>query len=173
MHAVQKIRPCLWFANSAEDAAEFYVSLFDDAKILSVMRYGETGPGPAGSVLSVTFQLAGQEFMALNGGVAFEFTEAISFFVTCSSQDEIDDLWARLGAGGQEGQCGWLKDRFGVSWQIVPGVLGDMLNDEDAGRSNRVAEAMLQMGKLEIESLRRAYDGADRSGLAPVKESRT
>jgi predicted 3-demethylubiquinone-9 3-methyltransferase (glyoxalase superfamily) len=159
MHAIQKITPCLWFADNAEEAVAFYVSIFDDAKILSVMRFGEAGPGPEGSVLSITFQLADQEFMALNGGVEFKFTEAISLFVNCSTQEEIDDLWAKLGAGGEEGQCGWLKDKFGLSWQIVPGVLGEMLNDEDAERSSRVTEAMLQMGKLDIQRLRQAYDG--------------
>lgn len=159
MHAIQKITPCLWFADNAEEAVAFYVSIFDDAKILSVMRFGEAGPGPEGSVLSITFQLADHEFMALNGGVEFKFTEAISLFVNCSTQEEIDDLWAKLGAGGEEGQCGWLKDKFGLSWQIVPGVLGEMLNDEDAERSSRVTEAMLQMGKLDIQRLRQAYDG--------------
>jgi predicted 3-demethylubiquinone-9 3-methyltransferase (glyoxalase superfamily) len=159
MYAKQKITPFLWFDDSALEAAEFYVSLFDNSRVLSVSRYGDAGPKPKGSVMSVTFQLAGQEFMALNGGPEFKFTEAISLFVDCDTQEEVDDLWAKLGAGGEEGPCGWLKDRFGLSWQIVPGVLGELLGDEDAEKSQRVMEAMLQMGKIDIEGLRRAYDG--------------
>lgn len=158
MNAKQRITPCLWFDDNAEEAVEFYVSIFDDSKILSVSHYGEAGPGPEGSVLSITFQLAGQAFMALNGGPAFEFTEAISLFVNCATQEEVDGLWTKLGAGGQEGACGWLKDKYGLSWQIVPAVLGEMLDDEDAEKANRVMQALLQMGKIDIQLLRQAYD---------------
>ncbi|MGA2112973.1 MAG: VOC family protein [Anaerolineales bacterium] len=158
MYAKQKITPFLWFDNNAEEAATFYVSIFRNSKILSLSRYGEAGPGLKGSVMTVTFELEGQEFMALNGGPHFKFTEAISLFVNCSTQEEVDDLWARLSAGGQEGQCGWLKDKFGLSWQIVPAVLGAMLQDKDAETAKRVTEAMLRMGKLDLKVLKRAYD---------------
>ncbi len=158
MYAKQKITPFLWFDNNAEEAANFYVSIFRNSKILSLSRYGGAGPGLKGSVMTVTFELEGQKFMALNGGPHFKFTEAISLFVNCSTQEEVDNLWARLGAGGQEGQCGWLKDKFGLSWQIVPAVLGDMLQDKDAETAKRVTEAMLRMGKLDLKMLKRAYD---------------
>lgn len=157
MDAQQKIKPCLWCDDNAEEAVEFYISIFDDAKILSVSHDGEAEPGLEGSVLSITFQLAGQPFMALNGGPAFQFTEAISLFVNCATQEEIDNLWAKLSTGGQDGQCGWLKDKYGLSWQIVPGLLGEMLADEDVKKANRAMEAMLQMGKLDIQRLRKAY----------------
>jgi predicted 3-demethylubiquinone-9 3-methyltransferase (glyoxalase superfamily) len=158
MSTMQKITPFLWFDNNAEEAAELYVSIFKDSKILSVSRYGDAGPGPAGSAMSVTFELEGQQFMALNGGPQYKFTEAISLFVHCTTQEEVDDLWARLSAGGEEGPCGWLKDRYGLSWQIVPSVLGEWLGDEDAERAKRVMQAMLQMKKLDIQRLKQAYE---------------
>lgn len=157
MSTMQKITPFLWFDNNAEEAAELYVSIFKDSRILSVSRYGEAGPGPAGSAMSVTFELEGQQFMALNGGPQYKFTEAISLFVHCTTQEEVDDLWERLSAGGEEGPCGWLKDRYGLSWQIVPSVLGEWLGDEDAERAKRVMQAMLQMKKLDIQRLKQAY----------------
>ena len=159
MNAAQKIRPCLWFAGNAEEAANFYVSIFKDSKILDTSRYTDAGPGPEGSVMTVTFRLDGQEFMALNGGPEFKFTEAVSFAVTCESQAEVDDYWAKLRAGGQEVQCGWLKDKFGLSWQVVPRVLGEMLMDKDPKRANRVMEAMLRMVKIDVGTLKRAYEG--------------
>jgi predicted 3-demethylubiquinone-9 3-methyltransferase (glyoxalase superfamily) len=154
---MQKIIPNLWFDTEAEEAADFYTSIFEDSRVAKVLRYGEAGPRPAGMVMTVTFQLEGQEFTALNGGPEFTFNEAISLLVSCESQEEVDDLWDKLSAGGEEGPCGWLKDRFGVSWQIVPAALDDMLQDEDADRANRVMKAMLQMGKLDIAALEKAY----------------
>jgi predicted 3-demethylubiquinone-9 3-methyltransferase (glyoxalase superfamily) len=158
MSTMQKITPFLWFDKNAEEAAELYVSIFKHSKILSVSRYGDAGPGPAGSAMSVTFELEGQQFMALNGGPQYKFTEAISLFVHCTTQEEVDDLWARLSAGGEEGPCGWLKDRYGLSWQIVPSVLGEWLGDEDAEKAKRVMQAMLQMKKLDIQRLKQAYE---------------
>ena len=158
MFATQKITPYLWFDTQAEEAAGFYVSIFKDSKILSVSRYTEGAPKPAGSVLSVVFQLAGQQFVALNGGPEFAFTEAISLFVSCEDQAEVDTLWSRLLEGGSEQMCGWLKDRYGLSWQIVPRVLGDMLADPDPIRARRVMEAMLAMVKLDLSTLQAAYD---------------
>lgn len=154
---MQKIIPCLWFDNQAEEAASFYVSLFRNSGISSVSRFGEGAPGPAGSVMTVNFQIDGQELIALNGGPHFNFTEAISLFVNCETQEEVDELWAKLTEGGEEGQCGWLKDRYGLSWQIVPTALGQMLGDPDPEKSQRVMQAMLQMQKLDIAGLRRAY----------------
>ena len=159
MGAGQKITPFLWFDSEAEQAANLYVSLFKNSKVTGVSRYGEAGPGPKGSAMSVTFELEGQEFMALNGGPLFKFTEAISFFVNCETQDEIDRLWSKLGDGGEPGQCGWLTDKFGLSWQIVPNVLGELMGDPDPEKSKWVTQAMLKMGKLDIAGLRRAYDG--------------
>ena len=156
---VQKITPFLWFDNNAEEAARFYTSIFKNSKIGQVMRYGEAGPGPAGSVMTVAFELEGQEFTALNGGPHFKFTEAVSFFVRCGSQEEVDELWAKLTDGGQESQCGWLKDRFGLSWQIVPTVLLDMLADDDPEKAGRVMAAMLRMQKIDIKTLKAAYRG--------------
>ncbi|MEV6522473.1 VOC family protein [Longispora sp. NPDC051575] len=157
---MQKITPCLWFDNQAEEAAEFYASVFPDARILEVSRYGDAGPGPEGTAITVRFLLAGQEFLGLNGGPAFTFTEAISLSVDCGSQEEVDGYWAKLTAdGGQESQCGWLKDRYGLSWQIVPRELVDLLGDPDPEKANRVMAAMLQMRKIDVQALRDAYAG--------------
>ena len=153
----QKITPFLWFDNNAEEAINLYTSVFKDAKIVSVSRYGEAGPGQAGTVMTATFTLDGQEFMALNGGPEFKFTEAISFFVNCETQEEVDELWEKLSEGGEKGQCGWLKDKFGVSWQIVPTALGELLGDKDPEKAKRVLEAMLQMHKIDIAKLKQAY----------------
>ena len=153
----QKITPFLWFDGNAEEAVNFYVSIFKDAKILNLSRYGEAGPGPKGTVMSATFQLHGQEFIALNGGPHFKFTPAISFFVHCQTQEEVDELWEKLSAGGRKDRCGWLTDKYGLSWQIIPDVLGKMLNDPDKEKSKRVMTAMLQMDKIEIKRLEQAY----------------
>ena len=141
---MQKITPFLWFDNQAEEAANFYVSIFKNSKILNVSRYGEAGPQPAGTVLTVTFQLEGMDFTALNGGPHFKFTEAISLYVDCASQAEVDTLWEKLTDGGEESQCGWLKDKYGLSWQIVPARLIELMHDEDPEKARRVTEAMLQ-----------------------------
>jgi predicted 3-demethylubiquinone-9 3-methyltransferase (glyoxalase superfamily) len=163
-HAMSRIAPCLWFDGQAEQAANFYVSAFHGcgrgAAVGDVLRFGEGGPGPAGGVMSVTFVLDGQEFIALNGGPHFTFTPAISLFVKCADQEEVDRFWERLSDGGKTEQCGWLRDRFGVSWQIVPAELGDMLRDADPARAGRVMHALLQMTKLDVAALRQAYDGA-------------
>ena len=156
---MQKITPCLWYENNAEEAANHYISIFRNSQITSVTRYGDAGPGPKGSVMTIAFQLEGQDFIALNGGPMFQFTEAISLSVDCKTQQEVDDLWEKLSAGGEPGQCGWLKDKYGLSWQIVPSCLIEMLQDEDPQKSKRVMEAMLQMRKMDIEALRRAYRG--------------
>jgi predicted 3-demethylubiquinone-9 3-methyltransferase (glyoxalase superfamily) len=160
---MQKITPFLWFNDNAEEAINFYVSIFsagggNNSKIMSVSRYGDGGPGPKGSIMTATFQLEGQEFIALNGGPHYKFTEAISLFVNCETQAEVDELWEKLSAGGEKGPCGWLKDKFGLSWQIVPSVLGKLLRDKDPKKAKRVMEAMLQMKKIEIKTLQRAYD---------------
>ena len=153
-----KITPFLWFNDQAEEAMNFYTAIFKNSKIGSVSRYGEGAPGQPGSVMTATFELNGQEFMALNGGPLFTFTEAISFFVSCETQMEVDELWEKLSAGGEESQCGWLKDKFGLSWQIVPSALGELLNDPDAEKAGRVMNAMLQMKKIDIAGLRAAYE---------------
>jgi predicted 3-demethylubiquinone-9 3-methyltransferase (glyoxalase superfamily) len=155
---MQKITPFLWFDNQAEEAMNFYVSIFKNSKVGKVSRYGDAGPGPKGTVMSATFQLEGQEFMALNGGPIFHFTEAISFFVDCKTQEEVDELWEKLCAGGQPSRCGWLKDKFGLSWQIIPSALMEMLQDKDPQKSTRVMQAMLQMSKIDIAGLKRAYE---------------
>src|SRR5246127_2312353 len=155
---MQKIIPFLWFDGKAEEAAKFYTSIFKNSKIGSISRYGEEGPGPKGSVMSATFQLDGQEFIALNGGPMFTFSPAISFFVHCESQEEVDKLWEKLSEGGEKQKCGWLKDKYGVSWQIIPTVLGQMLQDKDGEKSKRVMNAMLQMDKLDITTLKEAYE---------------
>jgi len=156
---MQKITPFLWFDNNAEEAAKFYTSIFKKSKIARISRYGDAGPGPKGTVMVVDFELEGQQFVALNGGPQFKFTEAISFVVNCETQKEVDYFWGKLLAGGQESQCGWLKDKFGLSWQIVPTVLNDMLADPDPARSQRVMKAMLQMKKIDIATLEKAYKG--------------
>ena len=160
MATMSKITPCLWFDTQAEEAATFYTGIFENSRILDVSRYGEAGPRPAGTVMTVTFELAGQPFVALNGGPEFTFDEAISFQVSCESQAEVDDLWAKLTEGGEESQCGWLKDRFGLSWQIIPKALFDLLGDPDPGRSQRAMQAMLGMRKLDIDEMQRAADAA-------------
>jgi predicted 3-demethylubiquinone-9 3-methyltransferase (glyoxalase superfamily) len=154
---MQRITPNLWFDMEAEEAANFYTSVFKDSKVVRVLHYGEAGPRPAGMVMTVTFQLEGQEFTALNGGPEFKFNEAMSLLVNCESQEEVDEFWEKLSEGGEKGPCGWLKDKFGVSWQIVPTVLEEMLQDEDSDRANRVMKAMLQMSKLDIAALEEAY----------------
>jgi predicted 3-demethylubiquinone-9 3-methyltransferase (glyoxalase superfamily) len=156
---MQKITPFLWFDNKAEEAANFYVSIFKNSKILNIAHYGEAGPGPKGSVMMVTFQIEGQEFMALNGGPQYSFTPAISLFVHCETQAEVDDLWTKLTAGGKEVQCAWLQDKYGVSWQIVPKTLLELMQDKDRVKSQRVFKAMLQMTKIDIEGLKQAYRG--------------
>ena len=153
---MQKISTCLWFDTQAEEAAHFYTSIFKDSRIVDVSRYGEAGPGTPGSVLMVTFELAGQEFLALNGGPAFKFTEAASIFVKCESQEEVDEYWERLTEGGEESQCGWLKDKYGLSWQIVPNALGELLGDENPARANAAMQAMLGMKKIDIAALKEA-----------------
>ena len=154
----QKITPFLWFDNQAEEAMNFYVSVFKNSEVLGVSRYGEAGPGPAGSVMTATFRLDGQEFIALNGGPEFTFNEAVSFSIDCKSQEEVDYYWEKLTAGGEPGPCGWLKDKFGLSWQVNPTVLGELLQDEDPAKANRVMQAMLKMTKIEIAELRRAHE---------------
>jgi len=155
---IQKITPFLWFDHQAEEAVAFYTSIFPDSKVGKVIRYGEAGPGPAGSAMTVEFQLQGQSFVALNGGPHFKFTEAISFVVNCQTQEEVDAYWEKLSAGSTEAKCGWLKDKFGLSWQIVPTVLPELLGDPDPERSARVMKAMLTMQKLDIRALKQAYD---------------
>jgi predicted 3-demethylubiquinone-9 3-methyltransferase (glyoxalase superfamily) len=156
---MQKITPFLWFNDNAEEAMKFYVSVFKNSKIGRVARYGDAGPGPKGKVMTASFQLEGQEFVALNGGPKFKFTEAISFVVNCETQKEVDELWKKLSEGGEKGRCGWLKDKFGLSWQIVPTALGKMFSDADPVKSQRVMKAMLQMDKLDIAGLKKAYEG--------------
>jgi predicted 3-demethylubiquinone-9 3-methyltransferase (glyoxalase superfamily) len=156
----KKITTFLTFDGRAEEAVDFYTSVFDDSKVLSKSHYGEAGPGAAGSMMSATFELAGQEFVALNGGPSFTFSQGISLFVDCETQDEVDELWETLSEGGEKGPCGWLTDKFGVSWQIIPRALGELLGDEDPEKAQRVMNAMLQMSKIEIAGLRRAYESA-------------
>jgi predicted 3-demethylubiquinone-9 3-methyltransferase (glyoxalase superfamily) len=160
---MQKITPFLWFDDQAEEAVNFYVSIFRNSRIKGTARYDDEGAKaagrPKGSVMTVQFELNGQEFVALNGGPIFKFTEAISFVVNCETQEELDHFWQKLSAGGQQVQCGWLKDKFGVSWQVVPTILGEMLQDKDPDKSQRVMAAMLKMKKINIEALRKAYEG--------------
>ena len=155
---MQKITTFLWFNGQAEEAMHFYVSIFKNSKVLSVTRYGEAGPGPKGSVMSATFQLEGQTFYALNGGPQYTFTPAISLFVNCEAQAEVDELWEKLLQGGRPSRCGWLQDKYGLSWQIIPTALGKMLGDKDPKKANRVMQAMLQMDKIDIKRLQQAYD---------------
>jgi predicted 3-demethylubiquinone-9 3-methyltransferase (glyoxalase superfamily) len=154
----QKITPFLWFDNNAEEAMNFYTSIFKDSQIKSVARYGEAGPGPKGSVMTASFEINGQEFVALNGGPIFKFTEAISFVVNCETQEEVDELWEKLSAGGEKSRCGWLKDKFGLSWQIVPVILSQLMSDKDARKTNNVMKAMLKMDKLDIAVLEQAFE---------------
>jgi len=160
---MQKITPFLWFDDKAEEAAKFYASIFGNSRIGTITRYDEEGAKasrrPKGTVMTVSFQLEGQEFVALNGGPVFKFTEAMSLVVNCKTQGEVDGLWDRLSEGGEKGPCGWLKDKYGLSWQIVPTILGEMLSDKDAEKSKRVMKAMLQMSKIDIKTLRQAYEG--------------
>lgn len=156
---MQKITPFLWFDDQAEEAMSFYAATFKNSKVGDVTRYGDAGPGPKGSVMTASFELEGQPFTALNGGPRFEFTEAISFVVNCKTQEEVDELWDRLSEGGQKQQCGWLKDKFGLSWQIVPSALIELMSDPDPEKSRRVMEAMLQMTKIDIAKLRQAHQG--------------
>jgi predicted 3-demethylubiquinone-9 3-methyltransferase (glyoxalase superfamily) len=155
---MQKITPFLWFDGKAEEAMNFYVSIFKNSKPGQIVRYGDAGPGPKGSVMTVTFQIEGQEFYALNGGPVFNFTPAISFFVNCETQQEVDDLWDKLCEGGKPNRCGWLQDKFGISWQIIPKALGEMLHDPDPVKSKRVMGAMMQMAKIDIAGLKQAYN---------------
>ncbi len=156
---MQKITPFLWFNGQAEEAVNFYVSIFKNSKAGSIQRYGDAGPGPKGSVMSATFQLEGQDFYALNGGPQFSFTPAISFFVNCETQQEVDELWEKLSQGGEKGRCGWLKDKFGLSWQIIPSTLGRLLQGKDPENSKRAMQAMMKMDKIDIAALQKAYDG--------------
>ncbi len=155
-----KISPNLWFDSEAEQAAEFYCSLFDNSRILSITRYPEGSPGPAGNVMTVEFELDGQRFVAINGGPQFQFDEAVSFEISCADQAEVDSYWEKLTDGGEEGQCGWLKDRFGLSWQVTPAGMGEVFADPDPERAQRAMQAMLKMSKLDVEELRRAADAA-------------
>ena len=159
---MQKITPFLWFDDKAEEAVNFYVSMFKNSRIGGVARYGEAGAKvsgrPQGSVMTVAFQLDGQEFVALNGGPHFKFTEAVSFVVNCETQAEVDELWEKLSAGGEKGRCGWLKDKYGMSWQIVPTVIGKLMQDPDAGKSAKVMQAILKMSKIDVEALKRAAE---------------
>jgi predicted 3-demethylubiquinone-9 3-methyltransferase (glyoxalase superfamily) len=156
---MQKITPNLWFENQAEEAAEFYTSIFKNSRITGVSRYGEAGPRPAGSVMVVEFELDGQQFLALNGGPEFQFTEAISFVINCESQEEVDYMWERLTDGGEESMCGWLKDRFGVSWQVVPTALHALLSEPDPEKASRIMEAFFQMRRIDLPRLERAREG--------------
>jgi predicted 3-demethylubiquinone-9 3-methyltransferase (glyoxalase superfamily) len=155
---VQKITPFLWFDGNAEEAMNLYVSVFKNSKVLTVTRYGEAGPGPKGTVMAATFQLEGQQFYALNGGPQYKFTPAISLFVSCETQKEVDELWNKLSAGGHKDRCGWLQDKYGLSWQIIPSVLGKMLGDKNPTKSQNVMKAMLQMDKIDIAKLKQAYE---------------
>ena len=156
---MQKITPFLWFDNNAEEAANFYVSIFKNSKVLSVSRYGDAGPGPKGTVMVAEFQIDGQGFVALNGGPRFKFTEAISFVINCETQQEVEYFWERLSDGGEKSRCGWVKDKFGLWWQVVPTVLGKLMSDSDPEKVKRVTGAMLQMDRIDIEPLQRAFDG--------------
>jgi predicted 3-demethylubiquinone-9 3-methyltransferase (glyoxalase superfamily) len=157
---MREITPCLWFDTEGEEAAKFYTSIFPNSRITDIARYGSAGPRPEGTVMTVSFELAGQKFVALNGGPQFTFSEAISFQVFCESQDEVDTYWSKLSEGGEEGPCGWLKDKFGLSWQIVPTRLEELLEDPDREKSQRVMAAMLEMGKIDVEALERAAAAA-------------
>ena len=167
---MKKITPFLWFDNKAEEAMNYYVSIFKDSNILSITRYGEEGPGPKGTVMTAAFQLNGLEFTALNGGPQFTFSPAISFVVHCETQQEVDELWEKLSEGGEKLNCGWLKDKYGLSWQIIPTVLIEMLQDKDAEKSRKVMKAMLQMDKIDIKTLKQAYE--QQSSSTGLKKAR-
>ena len=154
-----KITPFLWFDSNAEEAAQFYTSIYKNSKILQTSRYGEDGPGPKGTVMTIRFELNGQEFIALNGGPHFKFNEAVSFVVNCETQQEVDEYWKKLTAGGKEVQCGWLTDKYGLSWQITPTILGQLIADKDPEKARRVMQAMMKMVKIDIEALKKAYQG--------------
>lgn len=156
---IQKITPFLWFDTNAEEAVNFYVSIFPDSRITKMTRFGDTGPGPKGSIFTVAFELYGQEFAGLNGGPMYKFTEAVSFVVNCDNQEEIDRYWEKLSEGGEPGRCGWLKDKFGLSWQVVPGILPDLIQGKDAESAGRAVQAMMRMNKLDIATLQNAYNG--------------
>jgi predicted 3-demethylubiquinone-9 3-methyltransferase (glyoxalase superfamily) len=156
---MQRITPFLWFDNNAEEAMNFYVSIFKNSKVMRVTRYGEAGPGPAGTVMTTEFELDGQQFVGLNGGPRFKFTEAVSFTVKCETQEEVDYYWEKLSEGGEKSRCGWLKDQFGLWWQVEPTILGELMADQDPAKAKRVMEAMLKMDKIEIEPLKRAHAG--------------
>ena len=158
---MQKVTPCLWFDDQGEEAARFYTSIFASSRVLGTTRYGEAGPGEPGTVMTVEFELDGRPFTALNGGPEFGFNEAVSFQIACESQEEVDRYWETLSDGGEQGPCGWLKDRYGLSWQVVPTALFEMIRDPDPVKSQRAMAAMLQMGKLEIEPLRQAFEGGN------------
>jgi predicted 3-demethylubiquinone-9 3-methyltransferase (glyoxalase superfamily) len=155
---MQKITPFLWFDDQAEEAMNFYVSIFKNSKVASITRYGDEGPGPKGTVMVASFQLDGQEFLALNGGPQFTFSPAVSFVVNCETQEEVDEFWEKLSQGGAKNQCGWLQDKYGLSWQVVPTILSKLLQDKDAEKSGRVMKAMLQMTKIDINALKQAYE---------------
>ncbi len=157
---MQTVTPFLWFDNQAEEAANFYVSIFKNSKVVNVVRYGDAGPGPKGTVMIATFQLDGQDFTALNGGPQFTFSPAVSFVVDCKTQQEVDKLWEKLSEGGEKLQCGWLKDKYGLSWQIVPSILPELMQSKDEKKSQNVMKAMLQMTKMDIKRLQQAYDEA-------------
>jgi len=159
MNTMQKITPFLWFNNQADEAANFYTSIIKDSKITDTMYYNEAGPMPNGTVLSKTFELYGQEYIAFNGGSAFPISPAVSFFIHCETQEEVDYLWEKLGEGGQIQQCGWLTDKFGITWQIVPNILGELLQSKDREKAKRVMQAMMKMIKLDIQGLKQAYEG--------------
>lgn len=163
---MQKITPCLWFDDRAEEAAKFYVSIFKNSKLGAITRYGEAGAEasgrPRGSVMTVTFEIEGQEFLALNGGPIFKFTEAVSFMVQCTSQEEIDEMWAKLSQGGEEGPCGWLKDKYGLSWQIITPGWDEMITNKDAAKTERVMKAILTMKKPDLKAIQQAYEGSVR-----------
>jgi predicted 3-demethylubiquinone-9 3-methyltransferase (glyoxalase superfamily) len=157
---MQKITPFLWFNDKAEEAANFYVSLFKNSKVKEVRRYGDAGPGPKGSVMTITFQIEGQDFIALNGGPHFSFTPAVSLFVNCEKQEEVDQLWEKLAEGGRKDRCGWLQDKYGLSWQIIPEALGKLMTDPDPKKAASVMQAMLQMDKIDVKRLQEAHDRA-------------
>ena len=156
---MQKITPYLWFDTQAEEAVNFYTSLFKNSRILDISRYGENMPKPAGTVMTVSFELDGQQFVALNGGPEFPFTEAISLFVNCETQEEVDHLWEKFTEGGEEGPCGWLKDKYGLSWQIIPNGLGELLSGPDPEKSQRAVQCMFTMNKIDLAKIRQAYEG--------------